>query len=126
MPTFDTSLALEINRCAARRGFHWWAESFRMLKEAPFKWCFVCIFYTAIFIILFLLGSLLGLPRPQIIAVPFFMAGIAAIGSAQARGEKKFKFSSLFAGIGKHSFRLLCIGMAMMALSIAATTLSVA
>jgi hypothetical protein len=45
MLTFGYSISLDMNRCAVKRGFSWWVESFRMLKGTPFKWFFVYIFY---------------------------------------------------------------------------------
>jgi hypothetical protein len=113
------SKSLPINRCAASRGLGWWAGSFKMLKAAPARWYLTGVIYSVFFYAV-VLEVLEWVTWLSVVAVPFFMVGVANTGRAQAHGER-WRFAHLVGGLRSKLFRLLFIGVLASALLVAAT-----
>ncbi|MCL2309716.1 MAG: hypothetical protein FWC42_05495 [Proteobacteria bacterium] len=120
-----------ITRCSAERGWLWWVESFRMIKEAPGAWYRIGLGYIGVFIVPVLLLSLVAMidERLQFITylanifAPFFVVGFVAAGWTQARGGTP-KFSHLFSGFKADVKTLLGIGGATMVLTVLSLLIS--
>jgi hypothetical protein len=107
-----------ITCCAAGRGWLWWVEAFRLVKEAVGPWFLIGLGYLSIMMLLLVpystitktynwMGFLTG-ALPGIVA-PCFIVGFVAAAWTQARGETP-QFSHLFSGFKADVKTLLGIG----------------
>ncbi|MCL2871977.1 MAG: hypothetical protein FWF41_03180 [Betaproteobacteria bacterium] len=120
-----------ITCCSAGRGWLWWVEAFRMVKEAPGAWYLIGLGYLAIlFALVIVLAILLGIGTAAgggigsgsgvflvvgallvYALIPCFIVGFVAAGWTQARGGKP-KFSHLFSGFKADVKTLMGVGVA--------------
>ncbi|MDR2244909.1 MAG: hypothetical protein LBE15_05840 [Burkholderiales bacterium] len=114
-----------ITCCATERGWLWWVEAFRMVREAPVPWYGIGLGYLVIMAALFLLFTamtaasawigILGLLLLYAL-IPCFVVGFVAAGWTQARGGTP-KFSHLFSGFKADVKTLMGVGVAMVILA---------
>jgi len=113
-----------ITCCSAGRGWLWWVEAFRMLKEAFGAWYLIGLGYLAILIVMQILvialmaaGVWLGVIGNLLVyaIMPCLIVGFVAAGWTQVRGGKP-KFSHLFSGFTADVKTLMGVGVATAAL----------
>ncbi|MDR0770381.1 MAG: hypothetical protein LBE75_04180 [Burkholderiales bacterium] len=112
-----------VTRCAAGRGWLWWVEAFRMIRESVGPWYGIGLGYICVFILPSILISMMAaggtwtsiigyLPT---ILTPCFVVGFVAAGWTQVRGGTP-QFSHLFNGFKADVKTLLGIGAVKMGL----------
>ena len=115
-----------ITRCAARRGWLWWTEAFKLVRDAAGSWYGLGVAYclmltlpvTLISVLLVqTLTQLAPLGSLPMILIPCFVVGFIAAGWSQARGQKP-EIHHLFAGFKSDVKTLLVIGAITVALSL--------
>jgi hypothetical protein len=119
-----------ITRCAAGRGWLWWVEAFRLVKDAVGPWFLIGLGFLGVLMVLSILISILSfsimagansekvplIGYLPIVLLPCLVVGFVAAGWSQARGEKP-QFSQLFSGFKADVKTLLIIGVVLMVLS---------
>jgi hypothetical protein len=114
-----------ITRCDAGRGWLWWVEAFRLVKEAPGSWYKIGLGYFAINIALFFLFTVITAVNVWIgvfglllayALIPCFVVGFVAAGWTQARGGAP-EFSHLFSGFKADVKTLMGVGVTMVLLA---------
>ncbi|MCL2297138.1 MAG: hypothetical protein FWC38_09100 [Proteobacteria bacterium] len=114
-----------ITRCDAGRGWLWWVEAFRMIKEAPVPWYGIGLGYFVITTALFFLfiaitaaNAWIGVLGLLVVysLIPCFVVGFVAAGWTQARGGTP-TFSHLFSGFKADVKTLMGVGAAMVLLA---------
>ncbi|MDR0251276.1 MAG: hypothetical protein LBI35_08250 [Burkholderiales bacterium] len=117
--------AQTITRCDAGRGWLWWVEAFRMIKEAPAPWYGIGLGYFVINVALFFLFMVIAAASAWIgvlgllliyALIPCFVVGFVAAGWTQARGGTP-TFSHLFNGFKADVKTLMGVGIAMVVLA---------